>query len=117
MATIIDSTTAQSLIKEYQSQNAAANGPAIVTPDGSFLKGYFLDRDSLTAILNNPDVIGVSLHLAKDPNFVGSSGNQFTVLYVGALSNTASNPTTPYISTGDIYGDPPPCPPMCDDLA
>ena len=113
MATIIDPVLAKSLVQEYQQQNAAAGGPAIVTPDGLFLNGFFLDRDSLTAILADPKVVGVSLKLAKHPSFKGSAGHQFTVLYAGAVANTAPSPVTPYVTSGDIYCDPPPCPPHC----
>jgi hypothetical protein len=116
MASIIDPESAKSLIKEYQQQNSAAGGPAIKTPEGHFLNGYFLDRKSLEAILSNPKAVGVSLHLAKHPASTGSAEHHFTALYAGAEPNTAANPATPYVNTGDIYGDTPPCPPACASL-
>jgi hypothetical protein len=116
MATIIDPESAKSLIKEYQQQNAAAGGPAIKTPEGHLLNGYFLDRESLETILSNPKVAGVSLHLAKHPASTGSAENHFTMFYAGAEPNTAANPTTPFVRAGDIYDGPPPCPPMCSNL-
>ena len=116
MATIIDRTLAKSLIKEYQTQNAAPGGPAIKTTDGHFLNGYFLDRKSLETILSNPNAAGVSLHLAKHPAAAGSAENQFTVLYAGAEANTAPGAVAPYVNNGDIYGDTPPCPPYCPSL-
>jgi hypothetical protein len=111
MASPIDPTTARSLISEYQTQNSASGGPALKTPDGSFLKGFFIDRSSLDTILSNPDVTGVSVHLAKEPASQGSSDNIFTILFAGA---TGTEP--PFDRDGDIYGAPPPCPPWCMDI-
>ena len=116
MATIIDPESAKSLIKEYQQQNSATGGPAIKTPEGHFLHGYFLDRQSLEAILKDPEVAGVSLHLAKHPAFKGADTHHFTVLYAGAQPNNDPKPLTPYVNKGVIYGEPPPCPPMCSNL-
>jgi hypothetical protein len=113
MASIIDPEKAKSLIKEYQQQNSASGGPAIKTPEGHFLNGYFLDRSTLETILSNPKAVGISLHLAKHPDFTGSDSNHFTLLYAGAELNEAANPVTPYLNAKDIYGDPPPCPPHC----
>jgi len=116
MGSIIDPGSAQSLIQEYQQQNSAPGGPAIITPDSSFLNGYFLDRGSLEAILSNPNAVGVSVYLAKHPDFVGAGTHQFTLMYVAAEPNTAPGALTPYVSTGDVYGDPPPCPPHCGSI-
>jgi hypothetical protein len=116
MATIIDHASAKSLIQEYQDQNAAPGGSGIKTGAGDLLHGYFLDRDSLETILKNPNVQGVSLHLAKHPDQVGSTDNNYTLLYTGAQPNTAANPTTPYESTGAIFASNPPCPPTCTTI-
>ena len=116
MAKKIDPASAKSLIQQYQQQNGASGGHAIKTPDDKLLNGYFLDRESLESILSNPKVAGVSLHLAKHPDFKGNAGHHFTVLYAGAEPNTATNPTTPYVNTGEIYSDPPPCPTYCNNL-
>ncbi|MDB5123638.1 MAG: hypothetical protein JWP94_1767 [Mucilaginibacter sp.] len=113
MASTIDPALAKKLIKEYQQHNASANGPGLKTPDDQFLNGYFIDRESLEALLSNPKVAGVSLHLAKHPDFAGKPSNKFTVLYAGAEPNTAAGATTPYVNTGDVYSGPPPCPPWC----
>ncbi len=113
MAATIDPTLAKNLIKEYQQQNSAPGGPAIKTHEGHLLNGYFLDRQSLESILSNPKVAGVSLHLAKHPDFKGSPGNHFTVLYSGSEPNSSPDANTPYVSTGDVCGPPPPCPPSC----
>jgi hypothetical protein len=113
MATaIIDPATAKSLIQEYQSQNSAPGGSAIVTPNGQFLNGYFLDRGSIEDLLSNPNAVGISLLLAKDPNFVGAPTRQFTVLFTGATGSAA-----PYLASGNIYGPTPPCPPQCVTLS
>jgi hypothetical protein len=113
MASIIDPESAKGLIREYRQQNASAGGPAIKTPDGQNLNGFFLDRESLESILSNPKVTGVSLHLAKHPDFKGSADNKFTMLYAGAEPNTEAGATTPIINTGNTYGDTPLCPPWC----
>jgi len=117
MASIIDPESAKSLISEYQQQNAASGGPAIKTPEGHLLNGYFLDRESLEKILSNPKVAGVSLHLAKHPDFKGAQSNHFTMLLAGAEPNTAADATMPFVSTSDIYGPVPPCPPRCTALS
>ena len=112
MASTIDPESAKSLIKEYQQQNAAAGGPALKTSEGSFLNGFFISRESLERMLSNPKAVGVSIHLAKHPNFKGSTENRITLLYAAA----EPDPTTggaPYTNTGEICGDPPPCPPYC----
>ena len=116
MATIIDPVLAKSLIQEYQAQNAADGGPAIKTHEGDLLHGYFLDRESLEKILSNPKAVGVSINLAKHSASVGSPENRFTLIYAAAEPNTAPKAATEYVSTGDVYGDPPPCPPFCSNL-
>jgi hypothetical protein len=117
MATIIDLATAKSLIQEYQLQNASAGGPGLITPAKQFLNGYFVDRQSLEALLSNPNVIGISFDLAKDPAFVALPENVFTLVYAGAQINPDPSPqATPYINTGDIYSGTPPCPTFCITL-
>jgi len=116
MATIFDSATANSLIGEYQLQNASDDGPALLTPTDQPLNGFFIDRESLEGLLSNPNVVGVSINFAKHPDFVGEPGNYFTILYSGAELNTELNPPTPYINTGDICGGPPPYPPYCTNI-
>lgn len=113
MASIIDPESAKSLIKEYQQQNASDGGPALKTPEGQNLTGYFIDRQSLETMLSNPNVTGVSLHLAKHPDFKGSQSHHFTMLAAGAEPNTAANATTPLVNSGDVYGNFPYCPPWC----
>jgi len=115
MATIIDVEKAKSLIQEYRLQNAAAGGPALVTPDKKFHNGFFIDRKSLEDILSNPNVEGVSLDFAKHPDFTGAAENVFTLVYSGA-EPAAAGGTAPYVSTGDCYTNPPPCPPFCTIL-
>lgn len=114
MASTIDLALAQTLIKKYRQRNTSVSGPGLKTPDDQFLNGYFIDRESLEAILSNPNVVGVSLNLAQLPDFPDS--NKFTILYAGAEANAAADAKTPYCHTGDIYSGPPPCPPWCSDL-
>ncbi len=116
MASKIDLALAKSLIKEFQLQNASANGPALKTPDGPFLNGFFIDRESLDAILSNPKVVGLSVNFAKHPDFVGAKDNVFTLILAGAEPNTAPDSATPYVNNGDIYSDTPWCPPFCINL-
>ena len=116
MASTIDPTLAKSLIMEYQTQNTSAGGPALKTPDGSFIKGFFIDRKILEDILNSDSTIaGVSVHLAKEPSAVGQPDNIFTILLAGAAENTSGG-QPPYVRVGDFCGTPPPCPPWCTDL-
>ena len=116
MATIIDPVLAKSLIQEYQQQNASDDGPGLLTPADQLLNGFFIDRESLEALLTNPNVVGVSINFAKHPDFVGQPGKYFTLLYSGAELNTDPDAKTPYVNTGDICGGPPPCPPWCTDI-
>ena len=116
MTKIIDRESAKNLIDEYRQQNAADGGPALKTPAGQNLNGFFIDRQSLETILSNPKAMGLSLHLAKHPDFAGAPGNYFTAFLAGAEPNTAANATTPYVNTGDIYGNLPPCPPDCGTI-
>ena len=116
MATIIDLALAKHLVHEYEHQNSSAGGPGLLTPDGQFLKGYFLDRESLEALLSNPKVAGISLLFAKDLNFVGQPENVFTLIFAGAEPNNESSAKAPYKNIGDIYCAPPPCPPICMKL-
>ncbi len=112
MATTIDPESAKSLIKEYQQQNAAQGGPALKTPDGKLLNGFFIDRESLERMLKNPKAAGISIHLAKHPDHKGSKENHVTLLYSAAEPNPVSG-AEPYVSTGEMGSNPPPCPPYC----
>ncbi|MDF2432836.1 MAG: hypothetical protein JWP44_2467 [Mucilaginibacter sp.] len=114
MATIIDLNQAKSLIQEYRQQNATSGGPALVTPDKKFHHGFFINRKIIEDMLSNPNVLGISIDLAKHPDFTGSSENVFTLILSGAEPATAAS--TPYVNTGNIYCAPPPCPPFCVDL-
>jgi len=115
MATIIDLEKAKSLIKEYRTQNSAAGGPALLTPDKKFHHGFFIDRQSLEDILSNPKVAGIHANFAKHPDFAGAKDNVFTMVYSGSEPAPAGAPTA-YVSTGNIYAGPPPCPPVCSDM-
>ncbi len=116
MASIIDPEKAKSLISEYRTQNAAAGDAALKTTDNQLLNGYFIDRKTLESILSNPNATGVSVHLAKHPDSSGTDNNHYTLMLAGAQPNTTEGATTPYESTGDTYGDVPPCPPWCSSL-
>ncbi len=114
MATITNLATAQSLIQEFQTQNATAAEAALKTPDGQNLNGFFIDRETLDAILSNPGIVGLSVSFAKHSDFVGSPQNVYTLVVAGAVPNTA--PGARYKSIGDIYSDVPPCPSFCVNL-
>lgn len=116
MASPIDPTLAKSLIKEFQSQNSSASGPRLTTPDGSFINGFFVDRQSLEAILSDPKIEGISVEYAKHPDFAGHPANVFTIILVGAVTNTDPAGTTQYISSGTYFDKMPPCPPICTSL-
>lgn len=70
MALTIERNLAKKLIASYREQNTEPGGVGLKTPDGQFLNGFFIDRDSLDIILANPDVVGVSVHLANHPGFL-----------------------------------------------
>jgi|GEM_PF-555557 len=119
MASIIDRTLAKSLIKEYQNQNAAKGGPCLVTSTEDFLTGYYIDRQSLEAILKNPAFTGLSVYLAKHPDYVDSKENCFTIVFAGAQPNvnfTADGDVAPYANPGDLYEFTGVCPPDCGDV-
>ncbi len=113
MASIIDPDLAKSLIDEFQQRNSSSTGPHLTTPDGSFINGYFVDRESLESILSDPKVVGVSLQYAKHPDFTGKDDNIFTIILVGAVPNTDPGATSPYKSSGKQFDKLPPCPPNC----
>ena len=116
MASKIDPTLAKSLIKEFQQQNSIAGGPALKTQDGSLLNGFFIDRQSLDAVLSDPEIVGISLSFAKHPSSVGSPDNIFTLVFSGAIPNTDPKSTYSYLSSGDMYDNMAPCPPWCTGL-
>ena len=116
MASPIDPKLAKSLIQEFRDQNASASGPGLTTPDGSFINGYFIDRKSLESILSDPKIEGISVKYAKHPDFVGQSGNVFTIIIVGAITNTDRAITTQYVSSGECFDSIPICPPFCTSL-
>lgn len=118
MASPIDPNLALQLINEYREQNAADDGPGLKTEDNLFLNGYFIDRESLEAILSHPDATGVSINLAKHPDFVGSPEKVFTLVFAGAKPRhehgDGHDHRAPLVQVGDPYcGPPPPCPPWC----
>ena len=116
MSSPIDPKLAKSLIKEFQHQNASASGPGLVTQDGHFLNGYFLDRKSLESLLHDPKVAGISLQFAKHPDFAGKEVNVFTLVFVGAVPNKDPHAKAPYKSHGYYMDKTPVCPPICCEL-
>jgi hypothetical protein len=113
MASIIDRTLAKSLIQEYKTQNSSAGGPGLKTPDGQHLHGFFISRESLESMLKDPKVTGVSVNFAKHPKFKGSNDKVVTLVLAGAEPAPAGS-AHPLVSNGEVYGDPPPCPTMCN---
>ena len=116
MASKIDPALAKSLIKEFRQQNASVNGPALKTHEGHDLHGYFIDRESLENILKDPKVTGISLNHAKHPDAAGKPTNNFTLVYSGAIPNPEPTAKTPFVSSEDVYGPTPTCPPICNNL-
>jgi len=115
MASPIDRALAKSLIKEFQEQNRAAAGAGIKTPDGSFMNGFFIDRESLDSILKDPNIVGISFHYAKHPDFAGKAGNFYTMVFAGAVPAPAGSATT-YAVSGSVYDFIQPCPPNCSGM-
>jgi len=119
MSSVIDKTLAKSLIASYQTQNSGTGGPALKTPDGQFLNGFFLTRRVLDAILSDKNYVGVSVHLAKHPDFPGSPDNIFTLVLTGAEINPdypEVNGAAPYVGRYENWDLVLPCPPMCTEL-
>jgi len=120
MSSIIDKKTIQALILEYRAQNSSPDGPGLITPDGQYLNGYFIDRDSIEAVLSNPDIVGLSLHFAVTPGYSGSGKNIFTIAFCGSTPNPnwveGSTTEKTYLASGDVYEFSAPCPPNCQDL-
>jgi len=119
MASVIDKDTAKALIAGYQSQNSGSNGPALLTPDGQFLKGFFISRRCLDAILSDKNNIGVSVFFSKHPDFPTSTDNKFTLVLSGSEINPdyPDDPTAaPYVARYEAWDQIAPCPPMCTEL-
>jgi hypothetical protein len=68
----------------------------------------------LESILKNEKVAGIHIHLAKHPDFTGKPDNVHTILVSGSVPNNQPGAATPYVRTGDIFNDNPPCPPVCN---
>jgi len=119
MASVIDKTTAQSLISGYQAQNSGTNGPALLTPDDQFLNGFFISRRCLDAILSDRNNVGVSVHFAKHPDFPSSTDNKFTLILTGAEINPDYPDVpgaAPYVGRYENWDQLSPCPPFCTEL-
>lgn len=113
MASKIDPGQAKSLIQEFKTQNEASGDYAWKTPDGQYLRGFFLDRESLEEMLKNDEVVGVHVYFAKHPDFSGKPDCVNTIIYMSAELNPEPG-EPPYINTDDCWcGPPPPCPPFC----
>jgi hypothetical protein len=115
MASPIDPALAKSLIKEFQQQNRASANAGIKTPDGSFMNGFFIDRASLDDILKDSNIVGISFHYAKHPDFAGKAGNYFTAIFAGAVPAPPGSATT-YAVSGAVYDMIEPCPPLCSNM-
>ena len=117
MSSIIDPALAKSLIQEFRTQNTAPGGPALKTKENLYLQGYFIDRKSLEDVLSNPNCVGVSIQLAKNPDCVGDKENIFTIVFTGAeanpkFSNEAANAgVSQYLTSGNTYEFTQSCPP------
>jgi hypothetical protein len=119
MASIIDKKLAQALINAYRTQNSSAGGPGLLTPDSQFLNGFFIDRHSLESVLSNPHFAGVSIHLAKHPEFPTGDEKIFTIIFAGATPNPGfvkGNGKAEYLNPEHTWDQVQPCPPVCSDL-
>lgn len=119
MSSVIDKPTAKDLIAAYQTRNSGAGGPALKTPDDQFLNGFFITRRVLDAILSDKNTIGVSVHLAKHPDFPTPTDNVFTLILAGAEINPdypEVNGAAPYVGRYETWDQIGPCPPYCTCL-
>ena len=119
MSAVIDKTLAKSLINDFQSLNTANGGPALLTPDGKPLKGFFVDRRCLDAILSDKNNVGVFVHFAKHPEHPGTSDNVITIILTGVEPNPAytdAGDIAPFIGKHEPWDQVLPCPPYCVEL-
>ena len=116
MAQKMDPEMAKSLIKEFRDQNKASGEHAWKTPDGQHLNGFFIDRESIESMLKNEKVVGIHVYFAKHPDFAGKPDKVHTLMIHGSVPNTQPGATTPYLATGDIMDNTPPCPPDCSAM-
>jgi hypothetical protein len=119
MASIIDKTVAKALIASYRQQNSASGGTGLLTQDRQFLNGFFIDRASLDTILANPDVVGISVNLARHPAFPTGTDRIFTIVFGGAQPNpayVAGGTAAPYVNNLDVWDQVEPCPPVCIEI-
>jgi len=115
MASPIDPTLAKSLIKEFRDQNKASGENALKTPDGQYLHGFFIERQTMEKILADKDNAGMHVYLAKHPNFAGQGDKVHTALVTGSKPNTEPGAATSYVSDGEIC-ETPICPPICTTI-
>jgi len=119
MASIIDKTLAKMLIASYREQNSEVDGTRLLTPDGKFLNGFFIDRHSLDSILSNADVVGISLNFARHPEFAEDTERVFTLVFSGAEHNPdykKGSGIPPYIIKDHVWDQVEPCPPVCANI-
>lgn len=119
MSAVIDRNFAKSLINDFQSLNTSSNGPALTAPNGEPLKGFYIDRRCLDAILSDKNNTGVFVHLAKHPQHPGTSDNTITLILTGVEPNPAFNDidgVAPYVGKYEDWDQIMPCPPNCVEL-
>lgn len=119
MASIIDQELAKELIAAYREQNASADGTRLLTNQGHFLNGFFIDRASLDSILANPDVAGISIHLARHPEFPKGDKRIFTIIFGGATPNPdyiEGGKAARYLNAQHVWDQVEPCPPVCANI-
>jgi hypothetical protein len=119
MALTIEKKLAKKLIASYRELNTEPCGVGLKTPDGQFLNGFFIDRDSLDIILANPDVVGVSVHLAKHPSFPTGNERVLTIVFGGAEPNPdykEGGNAAKYLNKLDVWDQVEPCPPVCSTI-
>ena len=112
MTSKIDPELAKSLKKEFQDSNEAAGEHAWKTADGHFLKGFYIDRESIESLLKDEKVAGIHVYFAKHPDFVGKPDKVHTLTVSGSVPNSTPG-EAPFVATGDVISNVPPCPTMC----
>lgn len=116
MASKIDRALAKQLIQEYKKQNTSAGGSGLKTPGGQYLNGFFIDRACLEAILQDTKMAGVCINFANHPKFKGQASNNVVTLIIAGAEPSTTGPAGSYLSDGELYSDPPPCPTVCNNL-
>jgi hypothetical protein len=108
---IVERQKAINAIKDFQAINFGSN--VILAPAGP-LKGFYVDADSLKAVLSDPTFTGISFWIGKHLDHPGTTDKVLSIYFTGAKPNPAAPPQ--FDNPGDVYEYVNPCPTACGNL-